>query len=328
MTPLVSVLVINYNYGRFLSDALASVRLQTFSDYEVLVADDGSTDNSADICDDFVGLDVRFITGPHVGLAFNLQRGLNQCDGELVAFLSADDVWLPDHLAACISALDRLEFAAVAYSSCQPIDETGRVIVPPPTARRPRSLPSGWIDARTLLPGQFIPTQAAVVTREALTAIGGFDTSLHYAELDLFVRLAARYQVVYTGRATAQYRIHALGMSRDHQRALEARLALYDKHLPGGSEEKRRLVARAHAKTAYRQVRQAESVAALRAARANIATALRISPRSALRPLNAAVLAATCMGRGFLYIGRFYERHLRERRRIKLALQRLLLMDR
>ena len=67
-TTRVSVLIVNYNYGRFLTEALESVRAQTFTDYEVVVADDGSTDNSRLVCEEFADLAVRFVTGEHVGL--------------------------------------------------------------------------------------------------------------------------------------------------------------------------------------------------------------------------------------------------------------------
>jgi glycosyltransferase involved in cell wall biosynthesis len=320
----ISALVINYNYGRFLPDALRSVCDQTWTDFEVIVADDGSTDESAEICRRFEG--VRFISGGHVGLAENIQRGLDACVGDHVAFLSADDMWLPEHLSTCIEALVGDRQAAVAYSSCQAVDEGGRVISQPRSARRVRAAPSGWIPAEELLPGQFIPTQGAVATAAAIRDVGGIDTTLHYAELDLFLRLAARYRIVYSGATTVQYRHHDDSMSRDHQRALEARLALYRKHL-APSPRKRQLVAHAHAKTAYRQLRTAREPRAVHAARRNIWIAFHTRPREATQPLNLAILGASLMGPAWLPIRGFYERRLTTSG-IKLAIQKLLLMHR
>jgi glycosyltransferase involved in cell wall biosynthesis len=324
--PSVSALILNYNYGRFLSDALRSVVAQTFADVEILVADDGSTDDSAEVCRRFEDRQVRFVSGPHVGLGRNLQRGLDACMGTHIAFLSADDMWLPRHLELCIDALAQDGQAAVAYSSCQPVDEAGEVILRPPSARKARVLPSGRIAAEDLLPSQFIPTQAAVVKGEALRDIGGIDATLHYTELDLFLRLTARYRVVYTGATTVLYRQHGDSMSRDHEQALTARLALYRKHL-SPSPTRRRLVAHAHAKTAYRQLRTAREPGSVRHARRNIVIALRVRPRAALQPLNIAILGASLMGPAWLPVRSFYERHLTASR-FKLAIQKLLSLDR
>ena len=116
-------------------------------------------------------------------------------------------------------------------------------------------------------------------------------------------------------------------MIRDHQRALSARLALYDKHLSGSASVKRRLVAHAHAKIAYRQLRDAQDPCSVHDARRNITIALRKDPRGALRPLNLAIFGASLMGPAWLPVQSFYERHLKSSR-LKFAMQRLLLMDR
>jgi GT2 family glycosyltransferase len=326
-SPRVSVLIVNHNYGRFLHDSLASVRAQTATNYEVVVADDGSTDDSSLVCDGFADLGVRFVTGKHVGLARNLERGLQQCNGTFVAFLSADDRWLPDHLATCLTALDEHKEAAIAYSSLLTIDESGDLVSAKPSVRVARSLPSGKIDPNDLLPSQFIPTQAAVVRRDAILRIGGFDTRLHYAELDLFIRLAGLYPIVYTSRATVEYRSHGSNLSRDHEKALAARLALYEKHLATSPQLRRRLAARAYAKTAYRQLRTATERASVVRARRNLIRAIRLDPRTTIRPLNLATLGAALLGGAFLPVRSLYENHL-ARSRLKLAVQRLLLMHR
>lgn len=120
--PRVSVLVPNYNYGLFLGECLQSIKEQTFTDYEVIVADDGSTDNSADVIAAYRAFITRVVTGPNVGLAKNLARGLEQCRGEMIAFTSADDRWLPNHLAVGVAALDAHPEAALSYSFWQQID--------------------------------------------------------------------------------------------------------------------------------------------------------------------------------------------------------------
>ena len=99
MKPQVSIVVTCYNYGQFVAGCLASIQNQTFSDYEVIIVDDGSTDNSVDQIRPFL-LENRFrcVVQKNGGQANAKNRGINESKAELVAFLDADDQWLPNKL--------------------------------------------------------------------------------------------------------------------------------------------------------------------------------------------------------------------------------------
>lgn len=103
--PLVSIITPVYNASRWLPETLASVRAQTFSDWEQILVDDGSTDNSREIAEEAARTDARFrlLRTPHNGGPSAARNyGLDAARGRFIAFLDADDLWLPEKLARCI----------------------------------------------------------------------------------------------------------------------------------------------------------------------------------------------------------------------------------
>ena len=100
----VSVIIPNYNYGRFLGDAIRSVLGQTAAVHEVIVVDDGSSDDSRDIAKSF-GSAVRLIEQANAGVGTARNRGVNESSGDIVAFLDADDIWLPTKVEKQIEVL-------------------------------------------------------------------------------------------------------------------------------------------------------------------------------------------------------------------------------
>jgi glycosyltransferase involved in cell wall biosynthesis len=322
MMPRVTALIINYNYGRFLGEAIESVLAQTFSDYELVIADDGSTDDSEHIARSFESSGVRFVSGPHVGLAPNLARGIASTDGELLAFLSADDRWLAGHLTDGIAALRKYPEAALSYAYLVPIDEPGNRIEVGQTLKQAVAR-SGWVDPMDVLPHNFIYTQTALLRREALDAIGGIDTTLAFTELDLFARLVRHYPIVHTGKASVEYRVHRDSLNHDYEFTLRSRLAVYDKHFGDrASKEKSKLVARAYLKTAYRELADDPAASTVRAARSHLLKGLLRYPRAA-RPLELVLIPALVSPRLFVFMNDRYRSRLRNSA-MKVRLQRLL----
>src|SRR5262249_43463256 len=95
--PAVSVIIPAYNAQEFLARAIRSVEQQTFTDFEIVVVDDGSTDETAQVARGFGS--ARYIHATHLGEAAARNRGLDEAEGGLVAFVDADDEWLPEKLA-------------------------------------------------------------------------------------------------------------------------------------------------------------------------------------------------------------------------------------
>src|SRR4051794_16299795 len=97
--PLISAVIPTYNYGRFVAGAIDGALAQTYPHVEVIVVDDGSTDDTASIVARYADRGVRYVRQPNAGAAAARNRGLVEACGELIAFCDADDVWTPDKLA-------------------------------------------------------------------------------------------------------------------------------------------------------------------------------------------------------------------------------------
>jgi glycosyltransferase involved in cell wall biosynthesis len=320
---MISILLLNYNYGAFLPEALESIRAQTFQDYELIVGDDGSTDESLRILERYPDLVDHVVTGGNVGLGRNIVRSLRMCTREFLAITSADDRWLPNHLEVGIRALREHPEAALSYSALRSIDSDGAVVPVTPT-RRAAEYPSGKIEPELLLPGQFIPTQATLFRRRVVEELGGFDPELMLLELDLILRIVAQHPVVFTGETTAEYRVHPESMSRVPRRMLAARLALYEKYFgPHDTPHKRRFVAAAFLKTAYRELVENPSRESVRSARRHIIKASRLDVRTVARPVHLAMFLASMFDAIYVFMYPRLRRWL-DRSPLKIYLQWIL----
>ena len=213
--PGVSVIIPAYNYGRFLSDAIDSALAQTYSNFEVIVINDGSTDNTPDVAARY-GSKIRYLRQDNAGLPAARNSGIKAARHPFVAFLDADDVWEPEMLASamrCFSELDE----SVGLIACASVrtDAEGRVIA----SKRFASFDNCEIKARDLLlKNRFMPS-AVVAKRAAFHTCGLFDTSLRSSEdRDMWIRIATKYRVNFHGKTLVRIRKHGSNMSRHADR--------------------------------------------------------------------------------------------------------------
>jgi glycosyltransferase involved in cell wall biosynthesis len=175
-TPTVSVVVPVYNGGRSIRQTLTSVLAQTRSDIEVIVVDDGSTDDTAEIVRTFTRRDsrVRLLRQSNGGVAAARNRGIREARGDFVAPIDADDVWLPEYLERQVAALEAGGPAVTfCYAGFFRLDEANRVMQLP----RGHGAPSA--DYISLLRRNLVGCGSATVfRRDAVLAVGGYDESL------------------------------------------------------------------------------------------------------------------------------------------------------
>jgi glycosyltransferase involved in cell wall biosynthesis len=134
LLPAVTVIMPTYNRARFLLQAFESIRAQTFTNWELIIVDDGSTDDTEEVVRRLtVGWPqpVRYIRQENRGAYGARNTGLDHANGEYIAFYDSDDVWLAHHLAHCVAALRRRPEVDWVYGACRSVDyRTGRVLTP------------------------------------------------------------------------------------------------------------------------------------------------------------------------------------------------------
>jgi glycosyltransferase involved in cell wall biosynthesis len=121
----ISVVIPTYNYGRFIQEAIDSVLVQTFDDLEIVVVDDGSTDNTLEIVAAIQDPRIRVVRTPHLGISAARNEGLAQIQGEFIAFLDADDRWRPDKLERQIRIMDAEPDLGAVFTNFVRFDEHG-----------------------------------------------------------------------------------------------------------------------------------------------------------------------------------------------------------
>jgi glycosyltransferase involved in cell wall biosynthesis len=218
--PAVTVIALCFNHARFLHECLNSIATQTMQDFQLIVADDCSKDNSAELIQTWLSAhrpDSIFIRHTqNAGLCKTLNEALSYSHGEFISMIATDDAWEPDKIERQLILMHRQSpNVAVVYADATRMDETSQRLAPDfIEAHTPEcNRPSGRVFAE-LANRNFIPAMATLIRRQALIDVGGYDERLTYEDYDMWLRLAAKYEFVYCPLALARYRIVATSLVR------------------------------------------------------------------------------------------------------------------
>ena len=219
VTPTVTVAICTFNRADLLAEAIASVRCQTFADFELLLCDDASTDRTTEVCVAAAAADprVRVVRHPtNVGMAVNWTSAVDAARGRYFAKLDDDNRYLPTFLATLLAALQAAPQAGVAFCDEWVIGPDGGRLEMDTTAstrRYHRDVLRGGIqpDATVLAAEQSLSINACVIDRSALIRAGSFQPSAgSAADCNLFLGLAAdRVRATYVPERLSEYRLHA-----------------------------------------------------------------------------------------------------------------------
>jgi glycosyltransferase involved in cell wall biosynthesis len=251
MNPTVSVIVAAYNYDRYLGGALESVLNQTCRNLEVIVVDDGSTDRTAEVVRRYLrDPRVRYYRTDHVGQPKAKNTGIRLARAPLVAFLDADDLWLPAKLERQLALFRRDRVLGVAYTRRLVIDGQGREVeYEHPAMHR------GMILDALFRSNAFVCFSSVMVRRAVLDDVGLFDESLALAiDYDLWLRVGLRYRFDYVDTPLVQYRTGHANLSRRAEERLITVSRIMERFLVahgGGAFVSPAVVRRARAETAY-----------------------------------------------------------------------------
>jgi glycosyltransferase involved in cell wall biosynthesis len=212
---LVTVVIPCYNQAHFLTEAIESVLSQTYRRFEIVVVDDGSTDETSEVASRYPQQhqhhqQVRLIRQENQGPSVARNTGIRHAKGEYLVFLDADDRLLPRALEAGVEQLEAHPECAFSSGRCDHVAVDGT-----PLPHTPRLHVEGDPYLALLRRCYIWPPAVVVYRRSVFEAVGGFDTSLRSAEdYEMYLRVARRFAVCHHTEVVAQYRQHEASVTR------------------------------------------------------------------------------------------------------------------
>jgi len=226
-TPLVSVIVPTYNSGKYIKETLESVFSQTYSNIEVIVVDDGSADDTKEVLEPYMR-QIKYIHKGNGGPASARNRGIREASGEFIAFLDADDLWLPGKLRTQVNFFNQNNGqTGLVHTNVIKMYGDGFTKIKLKgdyCAKGPYSL----------FMGNFITNSSVLVRRQCFEALGYFDESkdlIANEDYDMWLRISSKYEIGYIDEPLVIYRFHSQGISRDPDRAYPGEKKVVEKAL-------------------------------------------------------------------------------------------------
>lgn len=225
--PIVSIVIPTYNHANFLRSALDSVIAQTIKDWEAIVVNNYSNDDTIEVIKSYKDPRIKFVNFANYGIIGSARNyGLSLASGTFIAFLDSDDLWYPEKLDSCLRML-QLGYDLVCHAE---------VWVGPGNNRRIVQYgPENKASYKNLLfNGNCLSTSAVVVRRSFLDLVGSFDESLNIItaeDYDLWLKLArAGARIGFLTKVLGEYRIHSENQSHAALRNMHAVMAVYHNH--------------------------------------------------------------------------------------------------
>jgi glycosyltransferase involved in cell wall biosynthesis len=228
-TPLVSVIVPCYNYGKYLAQALDSIKKQTYTFWECIIINDGSTDNTEEVAKGFATNDKRFIYlyQQKAGVSPARNNGLSVAKGEYIQPLDADDMLEPDKLQLHVDFLQSREDVDLVYSDVILFDDFNNVPVLPPLFSKPRVSGKYEIIIDNLYDDNFFLPGCSMFRKTAYDTVGGFKHTYGFEDWEFYYRMAI------TGYTFMHYspkgslllvRSHDSNTSKKYKKMMEAKI--------------------------------------------------------------------------------------------------------
>jgi glycosyltransferase involved in cell wall biosynthesis len=204
--PAISIIIPTYNRSAFIGEAIDSVLQQTFSDFELIVIDDGSTDSTGEIVNAFKDERLVFIQQENAGRSAARNRALATARGKYIAFLDSDDTYLQDKLERQVNFMEAHPEIGMIYTSAKCIDADGNILK--------NNVYVASVSGQIYRQVAFfrpvtITLPTVMVRREVLDNVGGFDEKMErFEDTDLWRRISKRYQVGALNYPTCLLRTH------------------------------------------------------------------------------------------------------------------------
>lgn len=232
----VTIITPAFNAEQYLKKTIESVLSQTFSDYEMIIIDDGSTDATKTIAQEYIKRypqKIKYIYQDNHGLSHARNTGIKAAQGEYIALLDSDDEWFPNRLEESVKAMEADPLCGLVHSNIMRIDTSNEPLEIPV---REKQYLSGMIFKELLLRKAHIACPTVLFRKSCLETIGLFDESLIKDQLgcedrDLWLRLSRKFKICYIDQVLAYYRMSPGSMSRNRERMMKARSYVIEKNV-------------------------------------------------------------------------------------------------
>ena len=202
----VSIIIPTFNRRDYITIALDSVLAQTYKDYEIIIIDDGSSDDTKEVLKPYQDK-IHYFYHDNKGIPATRNRGVREAHGDYIALLDSDDYWLPEKLERQMDCFKKNPHYGMVATRCSSITQDGRF------REKNRPGKSGWI-LNDLFKANFIRTSSAMIKKECFEKVGFFDESLPmYEEVDLWLRIAKHYPIGFINTPLTVYIDNPQGVS-------------------------------------------------------------------------------------------------------------------
>jgi len=244
----VSIIIPTYNAASFIEQAIDSVLAQTYKDFEIVIIDDGSTDNTKEVLQKYADK-IRYIMQPNKGVAIARNTGIHNSESEYIAFLDSDDEWLPEKLELQMSIVEKNNDIGLVHTNDIQVSEGGQVLsIDTPNIK----YLFGKISKYLLLRKASIKTSTVLLRRKCLEKVGLFDpylSRLGVEDRDLWIRFTKYYNAFYIDKPLVKYLVRSNSMSHNQKKMVEGRYYVIDKYFPekkGLNIQRRRMLSAIH----------------------------------------------------------------------------------
>ena len=228
LQPLVTVIIASYNHGPYIEQSIQSVLDQTYPNIELLVIDDGSTDDSVERIQRLQaqhGFDFR--VQQNQGLTNTLNGAIARAKGSLIVPFGSDDIMMPDRIAVQVAYMDGKPEVGICAGNIELIDAEGNLF---PEKRQRRDVPFRRLDFDDMFLERkpYPPAPTLMIRREALDKVGGFDPSIRLEDLYIELKIThAGYFIDGLNVVMARYRKHATNSYKNHRFMIDSILSIY-----------------------------------------------------------------------------------------------------
>lgn len=228
--PKVSVIIPTYNRAELLKQAIASVLAQTYGDFELIIVDDGSTDDTKSVVESIGDNRIKYIWQTNQQRCVARNAGIAAAEGEYLAFLDSDDLWLPKKLELQLAAIEQCPDAGASHGRCMRMGPNLEFL-------HPQELLVSDTEVRccdvhkTLLVRNYFASQGVVVRRSLVEKTGGFDPALpHGEDWDMWIRLSALTPFCLVNEPVGIYRVHPGCRTSNPASTLAGDMIIIEKH--------------------------------------------------------------------------------------------------